>query len=450
MRFSRVRVVPVGLFALATATIIAVQSPAQAAPVTATTITSPANGTHYMIKNSSPGKPVTVTGTSNGTTGDLVDIRCYELGSHTWQTGAENVPVQVDGSFSTTMDSDDPYGRCRLRAVPDNHPKGASLAGFNGPTVTTEYVLSDTIASGPNAGKVYDYYIEFQGKRALNDFASATGPGLWDSRLAFADGSSSNYLWYGNAALRGADDGRFRLKIDGRAAYGPRSAETAFPNNVGLPRLTFSVVRDAKTGVVTIKESNPIVLCPKGAPYPPTAETCPKYVPSGMRLDRSIIIKDGGLQVHIRDVWRSTDGKSHYVSPFFYQSVQGSDGATSTDTQVGLKVPWVGKYTTFGGEVNYTKPTSLPASIFVRDSNSAANGNSLFPRGALTFDFPMVLNWNANDEFTLRASTFKVPGGGVRVTHQSFVIGTTDAGVAAKAEASEDRQRPPVMAIAIS
>jgi len=440
MRFTRVRAVPVVLLALAAALLVAVQSPAEAA-VTTSNITSPANGTHYMIKDSAPPKTVTLTGTTNGTTGDLVDVRCYEIGSTTWQSAADNVPVQANGSFSTTMDSDDPYGRCKLRAVPDGYPVGSSLAGFTGPAVTTEYVLTDKITGGPNAGKMYDYYVEFQGARALNDFASATGPGFWDSRLAFADGSSSHYLWYGNAALRDSDDGRNRLKIDGRNAYGPRSAETAFPNNIGLPRLSFSAVRDGKTGVATIKESNPIVLCPKGAPFPPTAETCSKYVPSGDRLDRTIIIKDGGLQVHISDVWRSTDGKSHLISPFYFQSVQGSDEINNTDTQVGVKLPWVGKYKIFTGEATYAGPSKLPASVFVRDNNNAPNGNASFPRGALTFDFPISLNWSHFDAFTLRAKTFKVPPGGTRMTRQSFVIGTTDAGVAAKAAGSEDRLR---------
>lgn len=49
----------------------------------------------------------------------------------------------------------------------------------------------------------------------------------------------------------------------------------------------------------------------------------------------------------------------------------------------------------------------------------------MLPQGAITFEF--------------RTVTFKVPPGGSRTTRQSFVIGTTDAGVLAKSKANEDR-----------
>lgn len=440
MKVTRVQVFPVALIAIASAVLVAVQSPANAA-VTTSTITSPANGSKYMIKDSAPPKTVTVKGTTNGTTGDFVDIRCYQLGSSTYQTATNNVPVQANGSFTTTMDTDDPYGRCRLLAVPTGYSAGATIAGFNGPAVTTEYILSEKLTSGPNAGKTYDHYIEFQGARALNDFGSATGPSLWDSRLSFADGLSSNYLWYGNAGLGDDSSVRNSIKVDGRNAYGPRSAQLKFPNNVGLPSLVFSAVRDSKTGVVTITERNTLVLCPASSTWPATQENCPKFVPSGVRLDRTIVIKDGGLAVHVSDKWVSTDGKSHYISPYYYQSVDGRDGKTNTPTQVGLKLGWSGKYKTYSGAATYSGPTILPDSILVRDSMTANDGNTLFPRGALTFDFPTTVVRTANDVWTLRAKTFKIPGGGSKLTRQSFVMGTTEAGVLAKAAQSEARLR---------
>jgi len=440
MKHPRNRVVPVVLLALAAAMVAAVQSPANAA-VSVTAIGSPVTGTKYMIKNSAPAKPVTITGASNGTAGDFVDIRCYEIGSWAWQSVANNVPVQVGGAFSTEVESDDVFGRCRLKAVPDNYPGGASLAAFSGPILTREEVTTHAITSGPNTGKVTDYTVAIQGARAFNGIGSATGVGLWQSRLAFADGSSSNYFWYGNAALEiDSEANRHRIKVDGRHAFGPQLARSEFVDNVGLPKLTVSVVRDPQTGVVTIKESNPIVLCPKGATWPLTEGNCPKYVPSGVRLDRSIIIKDGGLQVHVTDVWRSTDGKAHLVSPFYYETVQGQDETVGgASTPVGLKAPWVGKFKTFTSQVTYPVPPSLPASVLVRASNVAANGNGLLPRGAITVDFPMKLQWRQFNTFNLLATTFKVPPGGSRTTRQSLVMGTTDAGVLAKANANEDR-----------
>jgi len=434
------RAVPVVLLALAAALLVAVQSPANAA-VTVTSISSPANGTRYMIKNSAPAQPVTVAGTSNGTGGDLVDIRCYEIGAWTWQNVANNVPVQVGGGFSTNIESDDIFGQCRLKAVPDGYPAGASLATFSGPILARETVRTYPIVSGPNAGKLTDYSVGFQGARAFNGLGSATGVALWEARLGFADGSSSNFFWNGNAALEvDPEFQRNRLKVDGRHAFGPQLARSNFPDNVGLPALTFSAVRDAQTGVVTIKESNPIVLCPLAATWPLTEGNCPKFVPSGIRLDRSIIIKDGGLQVHVTDVWRSTDGKSHLVSPYYLESVLGQDEtAGGISTPLGLKAPWVGKFTTFTEEVVYPSPPSLPASILIRDSNDAPNGSGVLPRGAITFDFPTKVHWSQYNTFAFLTTTFKVPPGGTRTTRHSLVMGTTDAAVLAKAKANEDR-----------
>ena len=98
-------------------TAVIASAPAQALGVTSSNITSPVSGTHYFITDSHPAKTVTVTGTSNGTTGDTVDIRCY-ANAFRWQGGPNNIPVAPDGTFSTSMTTDTPYGTCVLRAVP--------------------------------------------------------------------------------------------------------------------------------------------------------------------------------------------------------------------------------------------------------------------------------------------------------------------------------------------
>jgi len=444
MGFTRVRVVPVVLIALVGSALFASSFPAQAA-VTTSTITAPFDGTHYMITDASPPSTVTVTGTTNGTTGDLVDIRCYEVGSITWQLAAFNVAVQADGSFSASMSTGDPYGSCRLRAVPHNLPAGSSIAAYAGPVVTTEYIKSYQVSSGPNAGKTYDYYVAYQSSNALNDYESATSNGLWDSRLTYPDGGSSHYLWYANAILDGSGDGRSRLQVDGRNAYGPPSARARFQDNPGLPQLTFSVSRNGTTGVTTIRETSPIVVCPAGAPFPPTGPTCPQFNSAGVRLERTIVTNDGGRQVHITDVWRSTDGKPHTISAHYYQEVQASEGpaGSQVDTLVGLKLPWLGGFQTFTGDATYPGPAKLANTILVRDSNTAPDGDTALPRGAITFDFPLgQIHRTFNDTFTMNGASFTVAAGGVRVVRQSFVMGTTDAEVAAKAAANAVRLNP--------
>jgi len=155
MGLTRVRAVPVVLIALAGSALLALPSPATGA-VTTSMITSPVDGTHWMITDANPPTTVTVSGTTNGTTGDVIDINCYEVGSDTWQSVANNVAVQANGSFSVNMGTNDPYGSCRLRAVPDGLAAGSSIAAYSGPVVTTEYIKSYQVTSGPNAGKTYD------------------------------------------------------------------------------------------------------------------------------------------------------------------------------------------------------------------------------------------------------------------------------------------------------
>jgi hypothetical protein len=357
------------------------------------------------------------------------------------------VPVQADGTFSTTMSSSVPYGTCILRAVPSGLPAGSNLRSYTGPRVTTEYKQTDKISGGPNNGKAYDYYVLYQGAHAMNDYVSTTHGGLWDSRLEYSDGTSSNYLWYENAALtRSEDSTRSYLKVDGKNAYGPYAARYLFSgsaDNAGFPVLAFSATRNATTGNTTIRETDPIVVCP-GTAFPPTAVSCPHFNSAGVRLERTIVTNDGGRQVHITDVWRSTNGKAHTISAHYAQFLQARDSAPpGSDTQVGLKMPWLGGYKTFTSDKLFAGPSRVPNTVFVRDDNTAPDGNQDFPRGAISFDVvPQKVHWAANDEFRLNDEGIKVPAGGKRIVRQDFVMGATESEVATKAAANARRINP--------
>lgn len=443
MRSLRVRVWPVAVIALGASALVALQSPAEAA-VTITNITTPLDGAHYTV-GLPPHATVPVTGTSNGTGGELLEIRCYTVGSSDWQGGAATATVQGDGSFATTMSVNGPYGTCRLRAVPVGFPAGGSLTGFTGPRVTNEFRWTRAVSGGPNDGKVYEYNVAYQGEHAIFDIVSATSSGYWDSRLNYPDGSSSNYLWDSdNASLRAlAGETRSRIRVDGRDAYGPYSSQDMLSTSIpGMPSLTHSVTRDGVTGITKITEKNPLVRCPVGTAYPPTEVTCPSFVTTGVRLERSYVVTDGGRQVHLTDVWRSTDGKPHTISARYHHEVHGFDYVTDADTDVALKLPWLGGFQTFTGDATYPGPSKLANSILLRDSNTAPDGDTLLPRGALTFDFPASVHRSDYDTFTLQASTFTVPAKGSRKIRESLVIGTTDASVLAKATANETRINP--------
>jgi hypothetical protein len=447
MRFTRARIVPLVVVGLAGAGVVALQSPASAT-VSTTTITSPLDGAHYLVTdaNSDPIQTVTLTGTSDGTTGDVLNINCFGVaGSREKSDGPQGVPVQADGTFSVEMPIDTGFGSCRLRAVPDTFSSGDSLAGFDGPTITTEYLVSSKIASGPNAGMTYDYHVLFQGSKALNDFYSATRLGLFQSRLSYAGGTSSDDLWSSVASLPhryGAVQSQVR--IDGKDAYGPYTAQEAlkFVDRDGAPALGYDAQRDAGTGVVTIHETDPFVVCPGQTSFPPQSADCPSFDSAGVQLERTFTTGDGDRQVHVDDVWRSTDGKPHSISAAYLENVYGYSNVVGDTTQVGLKLRWSGDFQTFPGYSTYPGPSQLANSILVRHSNPAPDGDLYAPRGAVTFDFPADVEWEQNGVVNLRAASFSVPAGGSRLLRQSFVIGTTDSEVLAKAKANQSLITP--------
>jgi len=120
-------------------------------------------GATYLITDASPSTIVPLTGTSNGTTGDHVDIRCYERNDN-YGTGPTAVAIQPDHTFSAPMSNGTPYGTCVLRAVPyvnvpGGFPRTSDASHFTGPTLTTEWNVSSKVATGPNAGDVDTHFL---------------------------------------------------------------------------------------------------------------------------------------------------------------------------------------------------------------------------------------------------------------------------------------------------
>lgn len=427
-------------------------APAHAAGITSSTITSPATGAHYLITDVNPATTVAVTGTSTGgTVGDLVDIRCY-TSSGRWETASAvtGVPIGADGSFSAPMTTDTPYGTCALRAVPHGYPGGAaSLANFAGPKVTTEYAVSRKLLGGPNAGLVYDYYVEYQSRYAMSDVHSATDLGLGVTRLLHSDGTSSNVLWNDGSALGRNEGGtRSHVKVDGRNAFGPYGAALLYPGSnlaPGFRALTYGVTRNATTGAITVRETDPLVVCPTET-FPPTAGSCPQFRSAGVRLERTTVVDGGGLQVRVTDVWRSTDGKPHSVSAHYDHGVEGHDYSTGSvvPTLVGAKLPWVSPaYQTFNGVTLSPGPARVPAIVSLRADMAAADGNANFPRGALVFDrAPNTVERSNYAQFTFRYEGISIPAGGSRVLRQGYVIGTSQSAVDARARAIATRINP--------
>jgi hypothetical protein len=439
------------LLTAAGTTAVVLSPPASAAGIATSNITSPTTGAHYLISDVSPATTVTVSGTTTGgTAGDLVDIRCYSSPGQ-WEQNVATTGVPIDGSghFSVSMPTDQPYGTCILRAVPHDYPGNGSVTAFTGPKLTTEYNLSRKILTGPNTGMVISYDVEFTSTYAMNNFHSVGSNGFADARLQHADGTSSNYFWDADAALSiNLTASRAALRVDGTDAYATYSAAHAYQNAwdaPGLPALTFTAARNATTGVITIHETDPIVSCPPGVAYPPTAASCPQFKSAGVRLERTMVVDDGGLQVHISDVWRSTDGRAHTLSGYFTESVNGENYASGslTPTTVGLKLPWLSSaYQAFSGAKVFGGPSKVPATLFVRDEMAAPDGDVNHPRGAVVFDVaPSAVDRSTYRQFTFRTG-LTVPAGGTRLVRRAYVMGTSQSVVNAKAAANAKRINP--------
>ena len=196
---------------------VALSAPAQAA-VLVSHVSSPVDGSHYLVTDDQPVTSVIVTGTSSGAAGDLLDLRCY-TNPVEYALLQRNVPVAADGSFATVMNTDRPFGTCILRAVPAGLPGGSNLSNFTGPQLTGEIVRSLRVGgTGPDAAKIYDYQVRLQGAHGLNQYFSATDGGVDASRLLYDDGTSSTYLWgFGRLAVQPEGGGRAGSGARGRA-----------------------------------------------------------------------------------------------------------------------------------------------------------------------------------------------------------------------------------------
>src|SRR5436190_16354039 len=92
--------------------------PSAQAAVTSSSITAPTNN-RYFLYDYNKQNTFAISGTTNGTTGDNVDINCY-AGDKTMSV-ATNVAVNANGTFSVAAAAAKQanlYRVCQLRAIP--------------------------------------------------------------------------------------------------------------------------------------------------------------------------------------------------------------------------------------------------------------------------------------------------------------------------------------------
>lgn len=426
---------------------------AQAA-VTQSSITSPSDPFYGF--NQGQTQSVTISGTSNGTSSDTVDIRCYnDDGSSGISAGAVATGVAVSsvGSFSTSVllsALEQGSSLCRLRAVPGGTTPTTGLSAFAGPRTALGYLTRATVN-----GRLYDFYVYDAQLAAADDYDSYSSCTLNDSYLmdptVFGQQDSTGFVCNdlpNNPAQ--SDPTRSGIEVDGHPAYGTGVANHINGNAAGLPSLTIdSITQDPTTGDLTIKHTEPIVRC-SGDPYPVTLSGCTTFIPSGVQVQQTVTQTDNGHMVSMRDVYSSTDGASHAVN-LLSQNTQSFDVSGNIGTHVSYEFPGQSSFAPGTAGETVSVPANAPASILV-ENNVNPDGSTSGGRGAITYDqlpsgpFAFALGANGDGVFDV-PNTLTVPAIGSVSLGYTYSTEFTLAAVRHDALVAQDGGQPPSISI---
>jgi hypothetical protein len=396
---------------------------------------------HFSI--AMPGsETVAVTGTSDGTTGDKVDLRCYSNGNTFSFLLAEEIPVTAGGTFSVPNAELENISRsaCILRAVPAG-TEPSSLAAYTGPLMATGESTEDKVGSGPNAGRLYNYDVWAQQQTASFEYVSAGICGinygrLLDSSLAI---TTMTFACNDGFFVETGEFDRSGILVDGSNAYLSVNADEFSFEATNLPAISYTVSQDPANGDTTIQESDTISFC-STATFPPDSVSCPSFVDTGVRLDRTIVQSNDGHLATITDHFVSVDGKPHTVDTLI-ENEQYFNGN-------GEKVEY-----RFPGQTGYLKPVSkqvvafpdaTPGTIYARVEGSP-DGTTSTGRGAIVFADPSspatFAEIGGASELHLH-QTATIPAGGSVTKRFAYAQAYTQAEVEALARQAEAAFQP--------
>jgi hypothetical protein len=386
---------------------LVVAAPAGAAIITESRVhvTSP-TGTYIVNDELVPSsQTISGTGTSNGNASNHVDIKCF-FGKFSSML-KENVAVAADGTFTFSG----PLGNiaqqtCVLRAVDHtdatDYPPG-SPSMLEGPTLAVGERNERPVVSGPNAGKLRDFFVE--APQLLGDFNYDSMGGctinfgyVYDAATFEQKTLEYCNAWFntGNGPLEKTEGftapTRSELRVDGHDAYlaaGARyvggGGKPFGEDNSGFPLLSYSYSLDPATGDVVLESTNGVVTCaPKPAVYPATEASCSSFAPTGVRIFNRIVQGHSGRVASVLQRFESDDGAPHEVdlledNEFWHENKDGE-----------LNFPWTGlgasTYTIPGQAI--PAPPGGPGSFYVKGSAAVADGGEEAAQGAVTFSNP--------------------------------------------------------------
>ena len=356
-----------------------------AAEVKKSEITAPANPSYLLYDGTAEKHEFTVSGTTEGS--GNVDINCY------YESGeSETLEEEVEPEghkFSVEVSTAElPENPCVLRAVPEGdvspHPPGSPSA-FSGP----EIAPSDwTVQKDSATSVMFNYGLEDRTLSSLLSIESAGACGLTESNLysnpLLVPGDT---LFDCDGVLSGGNDrflsGRSALAVDGHNAYDAFAANELYESlkpSTPSPPVTVTRAIDPATGLVTLHESEALVVCSGSTvAFPETKESCGSFTPAGVALERTWRSASDGRLLYMTDAFVSTDGKTHALDAVYGNEMfEAAPGGA-------YRFPGSGE---FAG-VTKGQTVSLPAgagTILYKEKATAPDGEYQHPVAAFAYD----------------------------------------------------------------
>jgi hypothetical protein len=445
-------------------------APASAAApaITASTITSPANGAELFYNGDSGGGSVTVKGTVTGagvgSTGDLV---CYTSSdtSHD-RRGKGDVATGIavsSGSFAAAVSLANVAGdACRLALVPAGTiPTGAAAAAFQGPKIS----VSDQSSLSTN-GNLYGYDILSGTLPWSFEFDSLGNCSILDSTIPSSwatDPSAliSNRLFHGMACLPQTSGiaaelfTRSALQVDGLNAYPPGAIGAPPPPNgdsgltgdPGFEPLDYNASFNATHDTVTITETDIPTICDPPAGFPPTSASCPSLHDSGIQVQQTTTLLPGGQVARVSQKFTSVDGKAHTIDALFQQGVQ----APANGRLPGFQFPGQTSFASHAAPDSYSLFGPGPGSIIVVADSTSLPATSN-PIGAITYGRPpssanFISATGARTAAFVMHYTDSIPANGSVSYDWSYSQAADSAGLAPLERVERDRFFTPSVSI---